>query len=334
MKRKFLTVAMLVTMMAVATACGDDEAGKTNNKKQEQYKGEEIPKGGKYVVKKTKKTLKAGTNMPEKPGTGDTFTYGDYIYTMGSDGWAVKVKVEDFATRTTFGEIEETVGGAPVLDLSELFKGCGAMTESPVLPSTAVILTKAFEGCTSLKTAPVLPESVTNMQYAFSECKSLVKAPTIPDSVTSLTYTFNKCEALTEIPILPASVTNLQYTFNGCKSLVKAPAIPENVKSLNHTFSDCTSLTEAPVIPGKVMDMAGTFMNCSSLTTAPVIPESVKYVADTFNSCTSLTGQVEFNCNPTERAACFRNVDFKKQNLELTGTSNALDRLMQTGIYE
>ena len=62
-----------------------------------------------------------------------------------------------------------------------------------------------------------------------------------------------------------------------------------------------------------------------------MIPSQVTDMYQTFEKCTSLTGSIEINANPTEYRMCFSAVDFKKQNLTLTGSSNILNELGATG---
>ena len=80
--------------------------------------------------------------------------------------------------------------------------------------------------------------------------------------------------------------------------------------------------------------MSGAFKNCTSMTKAPSIPAGVQYLTDTFNSCTSLTGTLVIDSNASNRAGCFRLVNFTAQGLEVTGASTVIDKLLATGIVE
>ena len=125
-------------------------------------------------------------------------------------------------------------------------------------------------------------------------------------------------------------VTEMASTFSGCENLVSAPKIPSTITTLSSAFYGCKNLIVAPEIPNSVTNMGSTFRNCSSLKTAPVIPENVNSLWYTFANCTSLTGIVTINVTASlsKNAAmsenssygCFDGVDFKTQNITLTGT--------------
>ena len=272
-----------------------------------------IPDGGIYT-KSNGLCLTSGQEFPESPSAGDTYEYGDYVYTYNKGGdygsdWSVKVKD---TSKTSYGEILSEIVGKPVTNMFETFKNCTSLTAAPTIPSSITNMTNTFShckslttgpaipnsvtnmestfyDCTSLTTAPTIPSSVTNMQETFYGCTSLTTAPTIPNSVKDMTYTFSRCTSLTTAPTIPSSVTNMERTFSGCTKLTTAPTIPNSVKNMSNTFSDCTKLTAAPTIPNSVTNMESTFKWCKSLTTAPTIPNSVTNMQSTFSGCTKLT---------------------------------------------
>ena len=92
-------------------------------------------------------------------------------------------------------------------------------------------------------------------------------------------------------------------------------------------FVDCVSLENAPVIPSKVTNLSAVFNNCRSLKKAPVIPKNVKNMNHTFMGCISLSGTIEINANPDEYEKCFADIDFEKQNITLSGSSDMLEKL-------
>ena len=125
----------------------------------------------------------------------------------------------------------------------------------------------------------------------------------------------------------------INNTFTSCNNLTAAPTIPNDVTDINNAFFHCSSLTTAPDLKNNtnLETMANTFNSCTSLTTAPVIPSSVTNMSQTFLGCTALTGTIEINANPTRYSYCFSYVDFKAQNITLTGTSTMIDAIGATG---
>ena len=273
--------------------------------------GDKIPSGGQYIKKATKSVYEAGQNMPEKAAMGDVYKYGDYVYTMRKDGWAVVLGESVEKTKESYGEIMAEIAGYPILDLNDLFKGC-----------------------TNMKTAPELPDTVTEMNYTFYECAALEEVSKLPSGLVSLQYIFSGCTSLKEAPEIPTGITNMKYAFSGCTSLTKAPKLPENLKIVSYAFEGCTGITESPDIPVTVTDMAGIFKDCTGLLKGPTVPENVDYLTDAFRNCTSLTGTLVINANPSNNASCFMSVNFAAQGLEVTGTSKMIERLMKTGIVE
>ena len=140
-------------------------------------------------------------------------------------------------------------------------------------------------------------EPLVSMDNAFCMNYNLSIAPKIPNSVTSMKYTFESFDSLTNYE----GSTSEDGDFSGY-------IIPNGVTNMDNTFSECTSIKYAPVIPNNVENMESTFWGC-----------------------TSLTGTITIHANPTTYRACFYNVDFKTQNITLTGESTMLDEIGATG---
>lgn len=277
--------------------------------------GDIVPEGAVYMVASTGEELSEGQRMPEMAEQDDCFYYVDYKYSYDyfNGGWKVELhNVEDYHSRTSFGVIVESIAGADVVDVSYLFEGCVALTETPYLPSGIQNMHRTFQECTSLekvtnipervldissafsyceniKEVPDIPASVMNMDSSFYGCTSLINTPNIPEGVTSLFETFKNCEKLVEAPILHEGIVNLSGTFSRCTSLVAAPELPESVTDLNQTFEWCTSLQQPPVIPDNVVIMTGTFDRCINLESAPNIPYGVTDMAFTIRGCKLIT---------------------------------------------
>lgn len=336
MKKRLLIFTILMTMIFVVACAeeGDYYDGFITEEDDGAENGEAVPAGGKYVRKSTGKIYSEGQNMPETAENGDTYSYGDYVYTMNVEGWKVAFNDTIDRTRTSYEEMIETIAGYPIIDLSELYKGCTNMTVSPKIPSTVKSMNNTFYECSALVETPELPSTVENLQYTFYGCKSLTKAPVLPNGIKVIKYVLYECSSLSELPEIPASVTNIQYAFYGCTGITKSPKLPDNMLVMGHAFEGCVGLVEAPVIPETVTDVEAAFKNCTGLKTATAIPEKVKFFGETFYGCTSLTGTVVINTNTTYRGGCFGLVNFKAQGLEVTGSSKEIDKMMQTGIIE
>ncbi|MBR2860215.1 MAG: leucine-rich repeat protein [Clostridia bacterium] len=241
------------------------------------------------------------------------------------------------------------------LSLSAAFRNCYALETAPVIPNGVKWLTSSFQG-TAIKTPPAIPSSATDVAYMFAFCESLEYAPVFPAGITGMTRTFIDCTSLTYVPDLPNGITDLSYTFSGCTSLKTAPKIPDSVTVLCETFMDCTSLTTVPNFPKNIEFLSSTYAGCSSLKSipshlpekaksidyafdkctslknAPVIPNSVFSTQGVFRGCTSLTGNVVVHANPTYYSNMFGGINFKTQNITLSGSSTMLAQLRATGI--
>jgi hypothetical protein len=313
--------------------------------------GWKIPDGGKYYIGVTNrylnnysgatKTYNEGEKLPcgYVPVDGDIFVLGDYEYRYNyypnsspkywydfdktlQNGWGVAV-LDD--TKTTYGEILESIASKPITSVSGTFMNCTNLTTSPKIPNSVKLMDSTYSKCRKLSTTPQLPNSVVSMVGTFSSCLSLNTVPVIPDGVTNINGIFNTCQGLRTYEgstdligdfsnyKIPNSVKSMAYAFKWCYSLTKAPAIPSNVTNLDHafeycttlttppdmsnatsvtsmesTFSKCYGLTSASVIPNSVTNMTYTFDECWNLTTPPIIPNSVTNMYGTFNACTKL----------------------------------------------
>ena len=279
---------------------------KTNKDAEDTTKpsGALIPTGATYT-KADGTTLEGnGTNkFPDAPETGDTYEYGDYIYTYnaGSDygtEWSVLAIANN---KTSYGEILSKIAGKPVTNMFYTFDDCKFLTTTPVIPNSITDMCLTFNDCTSLTVAPKIPSSVTNMYGTFGGCTSLTTAPEIPNGVTDISYTFSYCASLTTVSAIPNSVTDMQCTFEYCKSLTTVPTIPNSVTNMSATFQGCTSLITVPAIPNSVTNMRGTFQYC-----------------------TSLAGTIEINANPSIYDNCFNST---VKSIVLTGSSTKLTEL-------
>ena len=134
-----------------------------------------VPDGGKYVDANGNEYEK-GDNFPE-PQDDDTYTYGDYIYTLKKDdGWAVKVIDTD---KNTYGIPLTKINDQPVTIFRGTFVYCKNLThfdEGWKLPDTTRLLHGTFSGCSSLTSMPnsfTIPKSATYISTMFNGCTAL-----------------------------------------------------------------------------------------------------------------------------------------------------------------
>lgn len=245
----------------------------------------------------------------ETTETGKVYCEGDYEYVFYSDdngtGIRVKLNVDDYATRTSFGDILESVDGVSVTDIGDLFNGCAGMTVSPKIPETVINMSGTFAYCASLKEAPELPTGLRYVDRAFTDCTSLVKATEIPAGVESLTETFYRCVNLEEAPYIHSGVKEMKHTFEGCEKLSKVTNIPDTVTDMTYAFFNCYSLLEVPELPAGLKDMTYTFYGCINLMEVPKIPETVITLNNSFGACKSLTKAPEIPDTVTDMESAF-----------------------------
>ncbi len=259
----------------------------------------------KYIVASSGKILLEGEKLPKKPQEGDIYSTYDYEYVY-----------YDGVVSNSDNDNDRIYTGTKGVEL----KGWHLKTISNRLYEYEEIVPR------------IAGEAVVHVSFYF--CSRMTKSPKIPKYVINMYEAFYGCTSLKEAPELPEGLENMVGMFVDCKSLEKAPKIPANVTSLYRTFNGCTSLQEAPVIPNGVTNMRNTFLRCTNLQKAPVIPQSVTNMQRTFGECTSLSGNVEINANPDNYKGCFQDVDFEKQNITLSGTSEILEELKLAVVFE
>lgn len=334
MREKFRSM-LFVSLIFILTFVGCEQNTSLNTSKEEPVKPEKeneellahehtIPKGGEYQICLNPnnenpdsfeygKTLNSGEQFPVSPNRGDTYIYGDYIYTFqihpltykGTESveWCVRVRDK---SQSEYGTILTSIDNHPV-----------TMADS------------TFHDCTKIKKSPRIPDTITVMLYTYAHCTSLERVEKLPTNLSYMEGTFNQCYSLTDVPELPNNITSLYNVFGECKSLEEAPSIPESVTNMQAAFHDCTSLTYAPDIPVGVRNLKGTFANCSSLIKGPIIPHTVDNMEYTFQNCGSLRGRIEINAQIQDIdnfEDCFSGIDMSK--VTLTGSCPILNELV------
>lgn len=164
-----------------------------------------------------------------------------------------------------------------------------------ILPSTLTDISPSAFSHTQI-TSIVLPEGLTKInEDLFDSCDSL-NSVVIPNSVTEIgNGAFSRCSSLTEVT-LPDSVTTIGGgAFSSCSSL-KNVNIPEGVTSIKgDTFFCCTSLTDI-ILPSHITEIGGfSFYGCHSLVNIN-IPASVENIGiAAFCSCEALDDSIRQN---------------------------------------
>ena len=173
-----------------------------------QCEGWVIPKGGTYTTA-SGTVYNSGEQLPcgySSSQTGDTFQYGDYIYTArttDSNAWSVTGVVDK--NKTTYGTMIESINNDVVDMMDRTFVGCTALENAPVIPNSIKQLVWTFRGCTSLTSAPTIHNGVTWMNETFGYCTNLTGTIQVPCVATTIYVVSGGTPATVEV-----------YHYEGC----------------------------------------------------------------------------------------------------------------------
>lgn len=215
--------------------------------------------------------------------------------------------------------LPSSIGASTNVDMTQLFIGCGALTQVPSFDtSNATSVKEMFYGCHALVRAPYLDLSnATNASYMFSQakaladvpdydlssctdlsamfrsCEGLVKAPNLKIPLaTNLYQMFHSCARLEEVPLYDTSnVTNFEWVFWRCNNLRTVPEFDtSSATSMFYMFRDCRSLVSLPDFNTPNLTNAdGMFAYCYSLKRAPMFNTSnLTFFSSVFSGCYSL----------------------------------------------
>ena len=199
-----------------------------------------VQSGGEYSSGGMK--YEPGDTMPT-PQPGDTYMYGDYIYTYDGSYNCWNVKVRD-NTQDKYGELLNKINGKEIGIMERTFENCSNLTTNvPKIPATVKYLIYTFEGCTNLEEMPKIPYGVVQMIGTFRRCTNLSKVTNIPDSVGNMIQCFSECSSIESIT-LPSSVTSIGQAFVGCNALISI-TIKKAEGSLNLDTPIPSGLTNA-----------------------------------------------------------------------------------------
>ena len=227
---------------------------------------------------------------PESP---ETFTSGDYKYTLDS-GNATIIRYNNFTAEEV--TVPDTLDGYPVTAVGDFaFSAASAVGSS--WGNTTVTYTYNYKKIT-------LPEGIKTIgRYAFAENKNLQEV-VLPESLARLDYcTFMNCKNLVSVNIPDGIDTLPDCLFSGCTKL-KSLDLPDSIKIIG---DNTISITSADSLPDTVEYLGKElFTNCTAETVA--LPENLKTLRGTFykmpnlkeiifNDCLNEIGEKTFyNC--------------------------------------
>ena len=134
-----------------------------------------------------------GNMLPSTPCDKDTFTRGDYsyVYERCKEGWVVSLA--SCRSKTKYANILESICGKPIVDVSNLFKGCVKMVKAPNIPGGVKYMNNTFEGCSALRFNIHINNGVIATNYTYKDCISLENASYIPSTVESMKGMYSGC---------------------------------------------------------------------------------------------------------------------------------------------
>lgn len=216
----------------------------------------------------------------------ETYTDGDYTYTVLSGGAAEIVKYNGTEAQVT---IPSTLGGKVVTSIGNnafdrnaniasltvpenigrmgnyAFANCANLRSVTI--SAETVGWQAFTNCDSLTDISLTEKVKTIERGAFADCGAL-ESITIPDSVTQIdSYMASGCPSLTSFSIGSGVKYIPEYAFSGCTSLAPV-TIPDYITEIRSSaFAGCTALTSIE-IPSNVTTLGSyAFSGCSNLST-------------------------------------------------------------------
>lgn len=210
---------------------------------------------------------------------------GHYSYVVIND--KATIMYYDDSTVAGHLNITNTLGGYPVVGISDAFRDCAALSSVSIPSGVTNIGDTAFANCTSLTNA-FIPTSVNTIGYkafyncalprvvipegaqsigeaAFLDCTNL-RYLEISDSVTQIgPDAFSNCSSMTNAMIGGGVVSLGVGAFRSCTQLINVALSGALAQIGDYAFADCLSLARA-VVPAGVTNVGyGAFLNCTGL---------------------------------------------------------------------
>lgn len=253
--------------------------------------------------------LTADAAETDSESVGDTYTSGDFEYTVLDDGTA---EITGYNGSETELDIPSTLDGYTVTGIGICAFYKKASLTSVIIPnSVSKIGFEAFSRCTGLVSITI-PNSVTIIEpSAFEHCISL-SSITIPDSVTIIGFeAFKGCTNLESITVTDSTtigvdafyntlwyntqpdgivyLNNIVYKYKGEMPENTTIILKDETKNIScGAFRGCTGLISVTIPYGVTCIGFGAFCGCNSIESI-IIPDSVTIIGDdVFDSCTSL----------------------------------------------
>ena len=129
-----------------------------------------------------------------------------------------------------------------------------------------------------------------------------------------------------------ASVVCASHAFYNCEKLIESPVLPNTINDLGAAFRNCTSLQILTNLPSDARNMQLCFSGCSQLQEVLEVPPAVTSLKNTFAGCTTLSGTIIIDTHTSNYTSCFNGVDFQTQKLTLSGISEFIDDIGNTGL--
>ena len=204
----------------------------------------------------------------------ETFTSGDYKYTLLEDGTA---KITEYKGKAKMLEVPAELDGHTVTGIGDMaFFFCSSLTNVTLPDSIKTIGGNPFIGCDKLLTIKVSPDHPTlavidgvlfeksNKKLICYPCGKQEKTYSVPQGIREIgDYAFSGCDSLTGIT-LPDSITSIgSLAFSGCSSLINV-TLPDSITSIGDSaFWGCSSLTSV-TLPDSLASIGySAFYNCS-----------------------------------------------------------------------
>jgi hypothetical protein len=239
----------------------------------------------------------------------DALTYGDYEYTIDSDG----VKITSYTGTDEVVEIPAEIDGVAVTSIGKCaFQENSCITKVIIPDSVKTLGSSAFSACSALKKVR-LSSNLKKIEIAvFVDCTALTDI-TLPSGITSIgAAAFRSCSSLENINLPDGLESINEYAFQNCKKLVSI-SMPDSVISIGTlAFTECDSLTDVKLSANINSINNSNFYKCSSLKELEA-PASLNKIGG--NTFTSNYRSADENKEPSFTLKCYNGSAAEKHAL-------------------